>query len=239
MKNTIKRLIRNFGYDLRRFTPVSSDSSLLITILRHQKINLVLDIGANTGGYGRYLRSIGYMGRIVSFEPMKSAYDALTAETRNDCSWEAAMRSAIGETDSEVELHIAANSQSSSILDMLDAHSSAAPESIYIGLEKVPLRKLDTLAPQFLTEDSVLCVKVDTQGYEEQVLSGAVDTLSRAVVLQLELSLVQLYADQKLMPDIVSNLKEMGFDLWGMTPVFADPNSGRMLQVDGIFCRAA
>ena len=148
------------------------------------------------------------------------------------------MRSAIGATDSEVEIHIAANSQSSSILDMLDAHLSAAPESIYIGLEKVPLRKLDTLAPQFLTDDSVLCIKVDTQGYEEYVLSGAVDTLSRAIVLQLELSLVQLYAGQKLMPDIVSILKKMGFNLWGMIPVFADPDSGRMLQVDGIFCRA-
>lgn len=238
MKDAVKQAIRRYGYDLRPFTPVSSDSSLLITILRHHEINLVFDIGANNGVYAGHLRSIGYKGRIVSFEPLKSAYEALTAAARKDCSWEVAMRSAIGATDSEVEIHIAANSQSSSILDMLDAHLSAAPESIYIGLEKVPLRKLDTLAPQFLTDDSVLCIKVDTQGYEEYVLSGAVDTLSRAIVLQLELSLVQLYAGQKLMPDIVSILKKMGFNLWGMIPVFADPDSGRMLQVDGIFCRA-
>ena len=239
MKNLVKKAIRKLGYELRQYKPVSSDSALLMTILEHHAVNLVFDVGANTGGFGRYLRSIGYDGNIVSFEPMKAAHDALVAATNNDRFWLAATRSAIGEEDGEIEMHVAANSESSSILDMLDAHSAAAPESIYIGVEKVPLRKLDTLAPQFLKDDSVLFIKIDTQGYEEQVLSGAANTLSRATVLQLELSLVNLYAGQKLMPEMLASLKIMGFDLWGMVPVFADPRNGRILQMDGIFCRTS
>lgn len=237
MKNLVKRTIRRLGYDLRQYKPVSSESAQIMTILKHHGVNLVFDVGANTGGFGRYLRNIGYVGNIVSFEPMKAAYDTLVLSTKSDRFWRTATRSAIGEVDGEIEMHIAANSESSSILDMLDTHSAAAPESIYIGMEKVPLRKLDTLAPEFLKDESVLFVKIDTQGYEEQVLLGAKDTIARANVLQLELSLIPLYAGQKLMPEMVANLKSMGFDLWGMAPVFADPHNGRMLQMDGIFCK--
>lgn len=239
MKNLVKRAIRRLGYDLRQYKPVSSESAQLMTILNYHAVNIVFDVGANTGGFGRYLRSIGYAGNIVSFEPMKAAHEALVSATKNDRFWRAATRSAIGKEDGEIEMHIAANSESSSILDMLDAHSAAAPESIYIGVEKVPLRKLDSLAPEFLKDDSVLFVKVDTQGYEEQVLLGAANTVSHATVLQLELSLVNLYAGQKLMPEMLENLKTIGFDLWGMVPVFADPRNGRILQMDGIFCRTS
>jgi FkbM family methyltransferase len=229
--------MRKFGYELRRYEPASSESALLMTILKHHRVNLVFDVGANTGGYGRHLRGIGYKGRIVSFEPMKDAHAALLAATKNDRLWRAATRSAIGANDGEIEMNVAANSESSSILEMLDAHSAAAPESTYIGVEKVPLRKLDTLASEFLEESSVLFIKIDTQGYEEQVLLGGANTVTRAAVLQLELSLLDLYAGQKLMPEMVEKLKTIGFDLWGMLPVFADPRNGRILQVDGIFCR--
>lgn len=238
MKSLAKRVIRSLGYELRRYSPTSSEAAQLTAILNCHDVNIVFDVGANTGGFGRYLRSVGYAGRIVSFEPMKAAYDGLLAATANDKLWSAATRSAIGAEDGEVEINVAANSQSSSILEMLDAHSKAAPDSYYMGTETVPLRKLDSLASDYLHEASRLFLKVDTQGYEEQVLAGGKKTVSRALVLQLELSLVQLYAGQKLIPEMLAFLKSLGFELWGIAPVFADPRSGRMLQMDGIFCRS-
>ena len=238
MKSFVKKLIRNLGYELRRYAPTFSDFAQLTSILNIHGVNLVFDVGANTGGFGRYLRSVGYRGKILSFEPLKAAYDALLVETANDKLWFTAPRSAIGADDGEVEINIAANSESSSILQMLDAHSAAAPDSSYVGTETVPLRRLDSLAPNYLDDDSKLFLKVDTQGYEEQVLQGGPLALARTSVLQLELSLVSLYAGQKLMPEMLDILSGLGFDLWGIAPVFADPTSGRMLQVDGIFCRS-
>lgn len=237
LKATTKRLIRTFGFDLRRYSPASSASAQRMAILRHHGVSLVFDVGANTGGFGRTLRDEGYLGRIVSFEPLKAAHDALSVAASKDRFWHAATRAAIGAEDGEIEMHVAANSESSSILDMLDAHLAAAPESSYVGVEKVPLHRLDTLASEYMEDSSTLFVKIDTQGYEEQVLLGGANTISRAVVLQLELSLVQLYAGQKLMPEMLEILKNMGFDLWGIAPVFVDLRSGRMLQVDAIFCR--
>jgi len=55
--------------------------------------------------------------------------------------------------------------------------------------------------------------------------------------VQLELSLVPLYAGQKLMPEMIEHMRSLGFDLWGMDSTFAEPVTGRMLQVDAVFFR--
>ena len=61
--------------------------------------------------------------------------------------------------------------------------------------------------------------------------------LNRVVGVQLELSLIPLYSGQKLMPEMIKDMQGMGFDLWGIAPTFAEPMTGRMLQVDAIFFR--
>lgn len=238
MRRLVKQFVRSMGYEVRRYAPTSSESAQLTTILKFHGVNLVFDVGANTGGFGRYLREVGYRGEIVSFEPMAAAHESLLRSTAADRHWTAATRAAIGAHDGEVEIHVAGNSESSSILDMLESHSTAAPTSACVGKEMVPLRRLDTIAPAYLREESKLFLKIDTQGYEEQVLTGGQDTVARALVAQLELSLVHLYAGQKLLEEMVAQMNSLGFSLWGTAPVFADPLSGRMLQMDGIFCRS-
>ena len=83
--------------------------------------------------------------------------------------------------------------------------------------------------------DKNVFLKIDTQGYESQVLEGAEKTLEIVSGVQLELSLVPLYEGQMLMPDLIAKMTDLGFDLWGISPTFADPESGQMLQVDGTF----
>ncbi len=239
MKSLAKNIIRRLGYELRRYAPTSSERAQLMTIIRSQGINLIFDVGANTGGFGTYIRELGYDGRIVSFEPTKVAHEQLLIVVKNDPHWLVAARSAIGNINGEVEINISGNSESSSILPMLDSHTKAAPTSSYVGKEVVPLRTLDTLCPEYINKGDRLFLKIDTQGYEEQVLKGAKNTVAAATVLQMELSLIPLYAGQKLMPEMISLLRDAGYDLWGIAPVFADPTSGRILQMDGIFCKSA
>ena len=133
MKALAKRLFRNAGYELRRYQPTSSERAQLMAVLTHHSVDLVFDVGANTGGFGRYLRELGYTGHIVSFEPLKSAHEELLGSAERDRRWAVAPRAAIGAEEGEIELHIAANSESSSVLEMLDAHAQAAPESRYTG----------------------------------------------------------------------------------------------------------
>jgi hypothetical protein len=51
------------------------------------------------------------------------------------------------------------------------------------------------------------------------------------------MSLVPLYAGQALFLDLKTLLERRGFALLAVEPGFADPRSGELLQVDGIFHR--
>jgi hypothetical protein len=134
-------------------------------------------------------------------------------------------------------MHVAGNSVSSSALKMLDAHLKAAPQSAYVRNEPVPLRRLDTIGADFVHPDSILFLKIDTQGFETQVLQGAPISLQKAVGLHVELSLLPLYDGQCLYDEMIARLKALGFDLWDILPGFTDPRSGRLLQADATFFR--
>jgi FkbM family methyltransferase len=208
----------------------------MATLSAH-RVNLIFDIGANTGEFGRSLRGWGYHERIVSFEPLSSAWEGLRDAAQGDPLWDVAPRAAIGAEDGEIDFHIAGNSYSSSALKMLDAHVTIAPESAYIGSESVPLRRLDTVGGSYLQPDSVLFIKADVQGFEGDVLKGAGELLKRAVGLHLELSLVPLYEGQCKYDEMIAELKRNGFEMWGVGPELVDPQSGRLLQINATFFR--
>ena len=239
LESYVTRFVRRLGFDLRLFRPGSSESAQLMKILSVHKINLVFDVGANAGHFGRYLRDAGYRGHIVSFEPLSTAWEELLRASHKDPLWEVAPRAAIGSDEGEIDIHIASNSVSSSILSMHRAHTEAAPASSYIGKERVPLRRLDSLALEYLHSDSIPFLKIDTQGYEDHVLNGAGRIMNRIVGIQLELSLVPLYRGQSLWDNLTEWLKHHGFELWAVSPVLVDPQSGRLLQLDATFFRCS
>ena len=239
INNLIKSGARHLGLEVRRFQPSSSAAAQIRTMLAAHKINLIFDVGANVGQYVSELRShVGYKGRIVSFEPMSSAHAKLSKAAVRDELWEVNERVAIGATTGSVNINISSNSVSSSVLSMLDAHANAAPQSRYTSAESVPLAPLDSVALGYFKDDSIAFLKIDTQGYEGEVLRGAAETLQRVAGVQLELSLIPLYEGQMLMPELIKWMTELGFDLWGISPTFADSKSGRMLQVDATFFKS-
>jgi FkbM family methyltransferase len=238
LKSHLKSAARRMGFEVQRFHPGRSPAAQMSAMLAFHKINLIFDVGANVGQYGAELRGhIGYRGRIVSFEPMKTAHSALVKLAAADRLWDAAPRAAIGAKNGKTMINISGNSVSSSILPMLHSHTDAAPQSRYCAREEVPLVTLDSMAGKYLGDDSVAFLKIDTQGYECEVLRGATETLPRVVGMQMELSLVPLYEGQVLMPGMLRKVAGLGFELWGLSPAFAAPETGRMLQVDATFFR--
>jgi FkbM family methyltransferase len=238
LRDAAKSLARSLGLELRRFAPVSSYAAQLRAMLSWHRVDLIFDVGANAGHFGMELRRhVGFTGRIVSFEPMKAAHELLSAEARKDPLWDVAPRAAIGAQEGTVTLNVARNSVSSSVLPMLETHARAAPGSRYTDTETVRLAALDALTPGYFGQESIAFLKVDTQGYESEVLKGAPRTLARVIGVQLELSLIPLYTGQLLMPELLEFMRDTGFDLWAITPAFTDPQNGRLLQVDAAFFR--
>lgn len=237
MKTFIKKFARNIGVEISRYQPSSSESAQLAKALQIGGINVVFDIGANAGQFSSGIREHGYTGKIISFEPLSSARKKLLVIASHYRDWTVHDRCAIGDQDGEVEINISGNSVSSSVLPMLELCSSAAVGSAYIDSERVPISKLDTISHHYLTPESNLFIKIDTQGFEWQVLDGASETLQRAHGVLCELSLVPLYDGQRLWRDIVERLETKGFMLWAIQKGFTDPRTGQTLQMDGIFLR--
>lgn len=231
-----KTLLGVIGLEVRRRRP-SRQQVHLGKMLETHSTDLVLDVGANTGQFARKLRRCGFLGRIVSFEPLASAHRALEAASRHDPQWVAAGRAAIGNDTCEIEMLVSQNSVSSSLLEMLPSHVDAAPDSQYSSLERVQMLPLDDAAGPHLQGARNIFLKIDTQGSEDRVLDGARSILGKARGVQLELSLVPLYAGQKLFRTLDRRLTELGFELWALDPVFSDPKTGRMLQVDATYFR--
>lgn len=207
-------------------------------MLDHHGIDVVVDVGANTGGYAQELRASGFAGSIVSFEPLADAHKQLTRNARTDKHWHVMPRMALGEEDGSIQINVAGNSTSSSILPMASLHVAAAPDSRYVGKESVPLCRLDSVEHPLLSDATKRrFLKIDTQGYEMQVLRGATKLLAGCRGVQLELSLVELYEGQQLLAGTLDWLSRAGFELWCAIPGFTDGATGRMLQMDGIFFR--
>src|SRR5690606_20600407 len=112
--------LRRAGWQVLRYTPSTSFEAQLAKLFSVHGIDLLLDVGANAGQYASTMRRAGYGGDILSFEPLAEPWSRCSERTRSDPSWTIAPRMAVGDRDGAVEMHVAANSVSSSILDMKD-----------------------------------------------------------------------------------------------------------------------
>ena len=236
IKQTVKKSFHKVGLDVRQVT--SNPSLRLLKALEHFKINVVFDIGSNKGQFASEICSFGYQGQIICFEPLSDAYQDLLRKASQKPNWKVHQRCAVGNFDGEIEINIAGNSASSSVLPMLELHTAAETKSAYVGAEKVSIVRLDSIASNYLSSNSQLFIKIDTQGFEWQVLDGARETLKKATGLLCELSFVPLYEGQHLWLDVLHRLEKEGFMLWAIQPGFVDPRNGHTLQADAIFFRA-
>lgn len=209
----------------------------IATALRWLDADTVLDVGANIGQFGSALRASGYRSRLVSCEPLSDAYAQLARRSARDPHW-LALNTAVGAEPGRLDINVAANSFSSSLLPMTNAHSDAAPGSEYVRTESVDVTTVAELVRAHGIDPARTLLKIDTQGYEAAVLAGAGELVGAFAAITLELSFVPLYAGQQLFDELVARLRAAGYELFGLDAGFSDPRSGRMLQCDGLFVRA-
>jgi FkbM family methyltransferase len=212
----------------------------LVDELTAHKVDVVIDVGANSGQYATGLRQAEFDGRIISFEPLSEPFARLARSSSADPLWDC-RQCALGDVDGTIAMNIAGNAgASSSILPMLQSHRDAFPQANYVSVEDVAIRRLDCLAPELLREHETGFLKIDVQGFEKQVIAGGASAINdRCVGIQLELSFVALYEGDMLIQEALELVDSLGFVLAGLAPGFVDVRNGRMLQADGVFFRAA
>src|ERR1700761_8449160 len=62
--------------------------STIRSVLQRQRVNHVIDVGANTGQFGQFMRTI-YPGRMSSFEPVSTVFESLRQVSKGDAEWTA------------------------------------------------------------------------------------------------------------------------------------------------------
>lgn len=227
-KRIVYRTVRRRGFNIVRYGRVRFMESCGIAY--------VLDVGANTGQYALGLRDLGYAGRIWSFEPMSNEFRLLSRAAERDPDWEVS-NTAVGSKEGTAVVHVSANSYSSSLMDILPRHQAADPRSAVVGTEEVSVRRLDDVTDGKLPSEGGILLKVDTQGFEMEVLLGAKEVLHRVDLVQLEMSLVPLYDGSPVFDELYSYMRNHGFELKAVDSGFTDSATGAMLQVDGLFQR--
>src|SRR5260370_38511672 len=162
IKRAMLAAARTAGYEIVAIGPLYPAANRRSTMLVCHGVNTVVDVGANTGQYSSALRQAGYKDEILSFEPLSEAYEELEKKSRADPKWRV-FHSAIGDENGEAEINIAGNSESSSLLPMLDTHVRSAPESQYRPTEIVQLSTLHSIIEPLLSKESRILLKIDTQ----------------------------------------------------------------------------
>jgi FkbM family methyltransferase len=198
-------------------------------------VELVVDVGANTGQFARTLRAYGYAGTIVSIEPLSAAFAELKERCANDGNW-TCYQCAVGGTDGTATINVSANSFSSSLLPVRERTLQLEPRVAYIAQETVALRRLDSLLPPAAGTKRIF-LKIDTQGYEQSVIAGASGILDGVVMIQMELAWTPSYEGQAEMGTMVSALRELGFEPAWVASAWTDPATLLMPEVDVTFIR--
>lgn len=229
LKRTLRRLDVHAGR--HRNTLAGARSAILASAA----VDLVIDVGAHAGEYGGALRADGYRGQIVSFEPVGSQYQRLTAASAADHAWECRNRAA-GARAETATINISGNDGfSSSLLAMNETHERALGDSRYERAETIEVVSLEEELAELDRSRRHVYLKIDTQGYEHEVVKGAEAVLRACRAIELELSLTPLYEGQMLIGEMITLMRTHGFVPTHIEPEFTDPHSGELLQVNGLF----
>jgi FkbM family methyltransferase len=235
-KSSLLRLKRafnaTFGIEIIKYPTEELDRR--IKLINNYKIDVVLDIGANIGQFGGEMRNLGFKGEILSFEPMKIAFEKLQKNASKDKKWKI-FNFSIGERDGQTTINIAKNSVSSSLLENLPQLTDSAPEATFIEKENIEIRKLDSIFDDLALKGKNVYLKIDAQGYEEMVLLGAEKSLKFVSGIQIEMSFIPSYKGSITFDDMKTKLNNLGFELLALENGFYDSKTGKQLEIDGIF----
>lgn len=231
------------GYELIKKRKLNDTlAQHLSNIIEHEDINLVVDVGANVGQYARSLRLHGYAGKIVSFEPVSSAFAALREESKLDPNWRS-FKLALGVENNKVLMRRYAAAEFSSVLELNDfARQRFKWRTDPDGLEEVEMTTLADIweeCTEFIDTPRAL-LKLDTQGFDLEVLAGIGHNIRDVYAMQSELSLKPIYAGAPRYLDALAEFEKLSFEVTGMYPLARDKQSLAVVEYDCVMtrCRA-
>ncbi len=240
LKRVVRRALEALAYsrDYTFFPNWEFEEKIVCRHLRPlfltYEIGCVLDVGGNLGQFGDFVRNkLGFRGVIHSFEPVAHLAQHLKRKSSRDDAWHI-HQMALGSSQDEIEINVTESPGLSSFLSPTsDAVKNIWDKSAILERQRVAVDTVDNFvqrldravlpAPTFL--------KVDTQGYDLEVLKGAEKTLETVRAVQLEASVRPIYQGMPDYREVLDYLINRGFALSTMIPLNHD-QSQRLIEFD-------
>jgi FkbM family methyltransferase len=241
IKRIVQRVLNRLGYQIMRLPAPHSHERLIAALLPALRVNCVIDVGGHRGEFYRLLRRAGYQGRVVSFEPFGESFQHLRRITAGDPDWRG-WDVALGREAGTLSLNVPDSTSFASFLRPNDYCEARFPEARWSGRAvPVGVKRLDSLYPEVVAgiERPRVFLKMDTQGWDSQVIDGAGAVLADVVALQSEISAIPIYDGMRTLMESVAHYESLGFELTNLFPVTFDAADVRVIEYDCVMCRRA
>lgn len=201
--------------------------------LSEYPIQTIFDIGANNGQSTKKLHKIFPKANIYAFEPVDTAFSKLK-RFADGCSMVNAYNLAVGNENTTVKFNKHPYfTLSSSVLNTTDSCVESYPILASQEVVEVSQVTLDYITPTLNIKEEIL-IKIDVQGYEYQVLQGALSFLDSVLACIVEVSMMPVYENQASFDMIYRLLASKGFCFVGMIDQ-AKMSSGVVEYFDAVF----
>lgn len=231
-------LISRVHLKLKKLSASSSEEYRLVKLLQNFNFDLVIDVGGNTGQFAESLLDFGFKGKIITFEPTLNCYNELIKRSMKYISWDIAQRCALGNFNGKVDINIAENSLFSSIKNIKNQYVKYNSSANIKSTEKVDVFTLDSLRVKYFDKNNCIFLKIDTQGFEKEVLEGATELLNNIKGIKIELPLIPIYSDVEWdIKNFLDLLYDLDFICVSLQPVAVNNSIGVVNEVDGIFIK--
>ncbi|WP_379093589.1 FkbM family methyltransferase [Pedobacter sp. UC225_65] len=185
----------------------------------------ILDIGAYEGHWALEVAAIFPKAHILMIEGQKAKEDILSKRLNEIPNTELRI-ALLGAETKNVTFNIY---ETASSVFKEDNETNAK-------IEQIELQLLDQIVADTRFEKTDL-IKLDTQGYELEILKGGIKTLQSAQLVLIEVSLLGIYKGAPLVDEVIHFMKSHGFILYDICTLMRRPYDNALYQSDFLFIK--
>lgn len=204
-------------------------------LINRLNINCFIDVGASIGSYSQHLRLMGYDKHLLSFEPVPEDYKVLSEKAKGDPQWQT-FNLALGRASGAQEFNVIKSDDAGTVYSsFLTPKTNMANVS---RTETVQVKRLDDVLDEVLKEieNPRIFLKIDTQGYDMEVMGGIEKHIGEVVGMQSEISVTPIYEGMPHYTQALEHYESLGFSLMNLF-IVNTTNNESILEYDCVMAR--